>query len=457
VFGPTVGIGVSATSVRAVGVSGDAIRWAIELERREHEPLADTITALIERSPIASTGSGTRGPAQARHPSERRPLSSGRRGLPIAGWLRPRVVVAIGPSAVQLKRLTGLPPLDDVAALEAMVREGAGRFFLKNGVPLITTAVRLVEPGTAWAAAFDATVVDEIERACRAAGLRLQAIAPAAAALAHAVRPTASGERLVWTDGGVRTELTFSERRVESLRRLPSTSAHEHSADSSTGGNESVTLDVGQPPPIEALEKLGDRALTFADAYGATRLAQYLTRDEPLVLQAGSAALGSSRHPEPTTTRLAVAVLAFLLAAASAIAGPSLVAAHSASDARGTLHSMEKDIARAEGEDADLSRISRALFEVASFESSRRSATTLLANLTRALPKEAALVALDVDTAGGTLVALGARASQVTTALEKVKEIASPEIVGPVTRETAGSREVERVTVRFKFARGAKR
>jgi hypothetical protein len=358
---------------------------------------------------------------------------------------------------VQLKRLTGLPPLDDVATLESMVREGAGRFFLKNGVPLVTTAVRLVQPGVAWAAAFDAPVVDEIERACKAVDLHLQAIVPTATALAHAVTSATGGEPLVWTDGAIRTELTFSEGRVESVRRLPSTSTREYPADSTTDGDVSGIVDVGQPPPVEALGKLGDRALAFADAYGAIRLAQRVTRDEPLVLQAGSAALGSSRHAEPSTNRLAVATLALIVAAAGAIAGPSLAAIHSARDARSRLRSIEEEVTRAGSEEADLSRVSRALSEVASFESSRRSTTMLLADLTRALPKEAALVALNVDTTGGTLVALGARASQVTTALEKVNKIASPEIVGPVTRETAGTREVERVTVRFKFARGRER
>ena len=448
-FAPTVGIGISARSVRAVGVSGDAIRWSIDLERNEGEPLSDTITALVDRSPIALTGGGT----GSRTLSERRPRMRGPRGWQTGGWLRPRVVVAIGPSAVQLKRLTGLPPLTDAAALEALVREGAGRFFLRNGVPLITTGVRLVKPGTVWAAAFEAPVVDEVERACRTADLRLQAMVPTATALAHAMSPASSGEIVVWTDGDVRTELTFSEGRVASVRRLPSERSNERFNERSDACNVSGSTGTGRPSPIGALEKLGERSLDFADAYGAARMAQRLGRDEPLILRAGSTALGSSRHKEPSRSRLVMVASVFLVAASSAVAGPALVAAHTAHDARARLRSMGEQVRRAERDETELSRVSRALAQVASFESSRRSATTLLGNLTRALPKEAALVALDVDTTGGTLVALGARASQVTTALEKVKEIASPEIVGPVTREAAGSREVERVTVRFRVVR----
>ena len=448
-FRSTVGIGVSARSVRAVGVSGDAIRWAIELERNEGEPLSDAIAALIDRSPIARVGGGR----ASRTSSERRPRQRGSRNWPMAGWLRPRVVVVIGPSAVQVKRLTGLPLLTDADALEALVREGAGRFFLTNGVPLITTGVQLVESGTVWAAAFEAPVVDEVERACSAANLRLQAIVPTATALVHAMSPAVDGERMIWVDGDIRMELSFSEERLASIRRLPSERQGERSTERSDAGNVAGSTGPDRPSPIEALEKLGERSLDFADAYGATRMAQRMRRDEPLTLQAGSAALGSSRHPEPSRRRLVIAASVFILSAAGAIAGPSLVAIHTARDARSRLRSMGEQVFRAERDEAELSRVSQALAQVASFESSRRSATTLLGNLTRALPKEAALVALDVDTTGGTLVALGARASQVTTALEKVKEIASPEIVGPVTRESAGSREVERVTVRFRFAR----
>jgi hypothetical protein len=46
--------------------------------------------------------------------------------------MRPRAVAAIGPSLVQVKKLSGLPLLQDSAALSAVIREGAGRFFLKN-------------------------------------------------------------------------------------------------------------------------------------------------------------------------------------------------------------------------------------------------------------------------------------------------------------------------------------
>ncbi|HEY9478915.1 MAG TPA: hypothetical protein VIP79_02455 [Gemmatimonadaceae bacterium] len=408
-IGLTVGIGISAESVRAVGASGGAVRWAIELERSDGEALGDTLSALIERCPLAR-------------------------------WPRARATVAVGPSAVQVKRLTALPALTDSAALEAIIREGAGRFFLRNGVPLLTSGVRVEEPGTAWAAAFEAPVVEEVERACRSAGRRLKLLAmvPTAVALAHAVDGKQGSAPIVWADGEVRMALTFSAGTIASIRRLP---RHGGELDGHSGS------EVQSPPA--ALGRLGERALDFADAYGATRV----LRDEPLRVRLGGAASSSATAPTGMRGRLAFATTVFALSGLVALIGPGLVALHAARQSSARLGAIEKEVRRAERAERELGRVSGALGGVTEFEASRRSATMLLSDITHALPKEASLVAFQADTAGGTLVALSQRAALVTNALEKVKGIASPEIVGPVTRETAGSREVERVTVRFRLAR----
>ena len=73
----------------------------------------------------------------------------------------------------------------------------------------------------------------------------------------------------------------------------------------------------------------------------------------------------------------------------------------------------------------------------------------LLAHLAAALPPGSVLTHLQVDSAGGTLIALAPSADGVLKGISESTLIAMPEIVGPVTRETTGSREVERVTVRF--------
>ena len=397
----TVGLGVAADRVRAVGVAGDTVRWAIELERSEGEPLGEKLRALLARCPLDSS--------------------------PLGCWPRPRVAAAIGPSAVQVKRLTGLPPLEDPAALASLVREGAGRFFLRNGVPLLTTGVRLVEPGTAWAAAFDAPIVEQVERACASAGLRVRIVAPSAIALGRAT----NGRQISWVDGDVRAELAFSEGKITAVRQV----AMHHGL----GHHE-----VEEPAsPVAALASLGGQALAFADAYGATRLG----RDEPLALRPGRASLGGS--PSQARTWTAAATLGLTVIAA--LVGPPVAASRATTRARARLQLVGAQLRTARAVERDLGQISGALEEAAAFNATHRSATMLLADITRALPKEAALVAFEIDSATGTLVAITPRASRVTTALEGVRGIASPQIVGPVTRAMAGGGELEQVTVRFQL------
>jgi hypothetical protein len=427
-IGLAVGVGISAESVRAVGVAGDAVRWALELERSESESLGDTLVALLERSPLAR-------------------------------WPRAHVTVAIGPSAVQVKRLTALPPLTDRAAVEAVVREGAGRFFLRNCAPLLTSGVRMEEPGTAWAAAYETSVVEEVERACRSTRQRIthRAIVPTAVALCRAVTAGREYARLDWIDGDVRTMLTFESGTLASIRRLPTHGDGNGGSESESKSeskrekeSKSENESAGEDGSLSAaLLPLGERAFDFADAYGATRVA----RDEPLRAPLGGASATSGAPTRLARRRLAVALTAFIIAGIVALAGPGLVAARSAYQSRARLASMEKGLRQTERAERELGLVSDALGEVAEFEGSRRSATMLLAEMASALPRGAALVAFHADSAGGTLVALSQRASQVTTALEKVEAIASPEIVGPVTRELAGSGDVERVTVRFRFAK----
>jgi hypothetical protein len=99
----------------------------------------------------------------------------------------------------------------------------------------------------------------------------------------------------------------------------------------------------------------------------------------------------------------------------------------------------------------ELRRTTATLGEVAAFDGGRRSATLLLADLTRALPDSSAIAAIRVDTAGGTLVALTPRAATVLSGIERVPGIVAPEIPGPVTREAVRGRELERLTVRFRL------
>jgi hypothetical protein len=389
-----VGIAIGAERIRAVVVRGGRVAAATEAGLDPGEPLSGAVAEILA-------------------------------GAPLPRVPRPRVVVAIGPALSQTRRLAGLPPLDDARAVAQLVREGAGRFFLRNGHPLVTTGVRIDAPGAAWCAALDDETVRQAAAGVRAAGLRADVFVPAVAALAHAVGDGHVG----WRDGDAVAEVELAGGAVTSVRRVPAAAApHDDTAE---------PLEVATP-----LRVLGAEAWRFADAYGAA----VMPEREPLVHRPGRAT--AARVP---TWRLAVAGAAAVLALIALLILPPLRAerAGDAASARlAQLHPRRRAAAEAQHE---LDRATRALAEVSALGAVRWSPTRLLADVTRAMPAGAALVAFRADTASGSVVALAPRAASVLTALDRVDGISAPEISGPVTREPSPKGEVERVTVRFRL------
>ncbi len=102
-------------------------------------------------------------------------------------------------------------------------------------------------------------------------------------------------------------------------------------------------------------------------------------------------------------------------------------------------------------EEAELRRLNRDLGNAANFSRRRVSTTLLLGAITQALPAEAAITTLRIDTANVDLVALSPRTAAVVDALSDVPNVASPTIIGPVSRETIGPRELERATIRLRI------
>lgn len=91
-----------------------------------------------------------------------------------------RVAVALERPIVQLRTLRDVPPVKE-RELARLVAHQPGRFFRKNGTPLVTDAT-WVKNGTgrvAHAAAVEEPVVEAIVAGARAAGLVVQRIAPA--------------------------------------------------------------------------------------------------------------------------------------------------------------------------------------------------------------------------------------------------------------------------------------
>lgn len=387
----TLGLGVAAGRLRAVVARGGEAVWASEVALPGDDAMASALADVLADAPLPR-------------------------------WPRPRAVAAIGPSRAQTRRISGLPPVGDERMLAQIVREGAPRFFLANGKTLATTGVRVEEPGRAWCAAFDEPTVRAVEAACAAAGLRLSAVVPAVAVLPQGL----AGDTHVWRDGDAAAEVHARDGVMVGTRRLPR--------------GESDDATASPPTAVPALAKLGPDAWRFADAFGAA----LLSRDEELVLRPGKGAAGAV-----PAWRVALAAGALAASLAAALFLPVVSASRAGAEAAARADSLRDRRRTALVAEAELRRVTAALAEVAAFDASRRPTTVLLAELTRALPDGAAMVALRVDSAGGSLVAVAPRAPAVLMPLERVPGVRVPEIVGPVTREVMAGREVERVTVRF--------
>jgi hypothetical protein len=401
-----MGIAVDADTVFVVALRRGQVAWGVEAPIPPHETLADIVRASVVAVP-------------------------GRR------WLMPDVVVALGPSRSQTKRLAGLPPLADRRLLTHAVQAHAGRFFLKNGIPLVTSTVRPVDDAgttaTGWAAAFEQPTVSAIVSACRQAGARVRAVVPAVDVVARGLVGV-SDETLIWLDGASAMAVSWSDGRLVGARRVGETAR----------GPALV--------PVPALAVLGDAAPRFAAAYGAAIEAAMVAESTTLAYRildhdSDSDERGWSR------ARL-VALGAAIVSLAAAVAAPGVAARRAEGAGSRQLTELASRSARARATEADLARVSAALGEVAAFDSGGRSMVETLAAVARALPAGAAVMALHADSGGGSLVAVASRAggSAVLAALDRVPELVGPEIVGPVTREQQGGHEVERVTVRFKWA-----
>jgi len=137
---------IGRVSLRAESIERGAVVWAGETSYANVAELADAIGRLATEPPRACR----------------------------------RVVVALERPPVQVRTLTELPPVKP-RHLAALVAQQAGRFFRKNGQPLVTDAA-WVGKGTARvarAAAVEEPLVEAIAAGARAAGLWLETIAPA--------------------------------------------------------------------------------------------------------------------------------------------------------------------------------------------------------------------------------------------------------------------------------------
>ncbi len=387
-----LGLGVSSMRVSAVVMDRERIIWAANHVRVEATPLRETIRALLAEYP--GKGFAHR-------------------------WARPRVTVAIGAAAAQLKRVSGI---SDAASSEGLPRDHLSRFFLVNGVPVSPSGIRWVDAHTGWVAAVDAPVITEVRDGCRDGHWRLHGVVPTAVALERAVEES----RFAVADGDIVTDISFAGGRLDSARRIMR-----------SGG-----ADLRQPRLVSALRALGESGSVVADAFGAAHIA----KDEPLAISDDAGAARAA----PSRARTLRAGSACVLAIIMATFAPAFLAARQGAAARVRVVALGPQLRATLDSQRLLARTTAALASFTAFEQSRQPVTILLSDITRALPAESALLEFQVDSSGaGTLVALAPRAAQVVGALERVPGVTSPAIVGPVTQDAVGGHSLDRVTVRF--------
>lgn len=404
-----IGLAVSGRRIRAIAVRHGKALWCLEVERAPDVPLSAQVQEVLRASRAA----------------RRRP--------------RPPVVLAVPPRHAQVKNLENLPPAAD-RLLEAVVRESAGRYFRKNGVPLLIGGIERSASGV-WAAAYERPFLMEIADGCARAGFRLHGACPSVIAAARA-----SLDSLVpWRDEENEYELVkASDGSLLKIRsRL----------------RESASLDRGASPHVDhGLAPLGRDAWRFADAFGAANGASR----ESLAIRPSAAEELSTRR----RTRIAAAAIA-CLATWSALAAARLISSKTqAAAAKSELARLSPTRQAYGSAVVDLARATHQLDALARFDAQRGQITIMLSELAAALPSGSAITALQVDSTGGTVVGIAPNASSLVDAFGHVPSITSVEILGPIGRETlpansanvsnvarATSPDVDRVTVRFRLVR----
>ena len=158
---PALRLRIGRSTLRAEAIRSGGVTWVGETSYADFAELSDAIARLAADAP-----------------------RTGR-----------RLVVVVEHPPAQLRTLTDLPPVK-LRHLGALVSQQAGRFFRKNGRPLVTDAIWVGKstPGIARAAAVEEPLVEAIAAGARAAGLWLENLAPAGEPIPLSLLPPSERE-----------------------------------------------------------------------------------------------------------------------------------------------------------------------------------------------------------------------------------------------------------------------
>ena len=384
-----IGLGVGSAFVRAVAVRRGTVAW--HGTEAIGSDFASALRALLEKAPRPRLG-------------------------------RARVIAAMGPALSQTKPLTSIPAVRNARLLNQLVRENAGRFFMRNGVPPATTAIHRGNDGAIWCAAMDAHVLEEIAAACVALRLRFVGAVPGAIAAGRGlVDPS-----YIWLDGDIAVDVIAPGGAPQTVRRRR------------------AEADDAKPTAGPALASIGENAFEFADAFGAAISGK---RAPLLWLPADQTAQRTRRWVRPL---LAACVV---VSAAAALTASGIRARLDAERARRTLGGAQATIKEMARLDHELGATTSAIARIERFAGERRSITRMLSEIAQSIPESTAILSLRADTIGGTLVTLSRRAADIVPQLREVSAIQGSQIFGAAMRETQGTAALERATIRFTFVR----
>lgn len=392
-----IGIAVHQRDVRCVAVRGTRVVWT-HIELLGEQPLTPALERIYRLMP--------------------------RRNL-----LAPRPRIVFGPRFAQQRRLNGLPTTVDHRLVRAVVDENVERFFLRSAARLVVTTAAPCPDNTLMAAALDFGVVSATVSAGRAVGIVPECIAAGVGVLACALVIPKDCEWFEWGEPDERVRVRLRGGIVVSGQLVP------------RGAPSGELLPA---PPLRG--ELDGHGEGFAEAYGAAvanlRAIPALRRQD-------------LRPATRTRARLlrAVSCTVLVVSIGAWFTAPALVAARNAAHAEKRLmaHGLEqRRIAHISGE----ARRSAAVVEqVEAFRRQRRSMVSLLSQVSDALPESTAVSSLRVDSLGGTLTLLAPRVMNAVQALAAVPAWDGLQVAGPLLREVTGPKELERITLRFRFRR----
>ena len=323
----------------------------------------------------------------------------------------PSIHLAVGPAHCQLRRLASIPTLRDAVAMNAMVQQNVASLFLKNGVPLRVGRHGAADERGAWVTAFDEPVIQSAVIAAEELGIHDVTAIP----LSAAITPEDEGDSTVrWADGAMVLETRFVGARIDEVTRTfkPGPANEQHPGD------------------------------TLVDAVGAVEHRRNALRwSTP-----------NRRHLWLRRARLSAAVAMLMVALVALLIGPTVRDISTAHRNEAAIAAVRADVRTAtQVEDVLRRRITR-LEMLNDFSRRRVRAMEVLAALTSTLPDSTAVAALRLDSLSASATLVGRDVMGAVGELQADDEFTSVEIVGPMTRETTGPMELERVMLKLTLA-----